>query len=267
MLRREQLPALLNHMAGNKRAHLAPEEIEQRRQLLRSYKLTEKAIAALEKQKPDLYDAAEIQNRLVELQSHGFAKPEVLINKMPTILALTTARVRAQINDLKTIREVTDWTPLIETCPAILTYSFSENIAPKLRVLRRLIRMYEVPVQLSDLIRRNSSVLTSSREKLLVLARILRSYARSPHEVSHTMVRDLMFTNLEDVMLAVVENEGNDIALTDLVAEAKDLADNNSHLSREDKRGLIADHAPVEGSVEDAILARYHRGFLSGESK
>lgn len=232
-------------------------ELETRRRHLLSLKLTEKAIAIIAKEKPDLYTVGEINDRFKNFYDLGFSNPATLINTSPTLLSLLPDRVRQSVEAFRPY--VKDPVAFIESTPPLLTYSFEKNLEPKIKMLSRLVELYHLPYTATEIIRRNNAILTSKIDKLWVLARVLEKYAQSPTEVTHGAIGDLLFSNLEDVMNAVKEAEGRAVTLPDFIKEVKNVKKRNT--SKEQKVETIDEMSFEAGSKEDKIHSRYWKGY------
>ena len=245
-------------MARKKTGSLTPEELEQRKKYLAERGISKKAIAMFEGKRPNLFTIDEVDERMKNLATLGVEDPGALINTKPEILTLTSATVTQKLADLQKVLP-DKAVALVESCPAVLTYSYQENLAPKIRLLTRLIKLYHLPWSLGELIRRNNSLLTSRIDKLYVLVRVLHHYFTDARDITHKNISNLLFENLEDVVLTFGEMGAEDLTFAEFLQEVGRAKD--SRLPKAEKIKMIAELAPDEGSDEDRVLASYHRGY------
>ena len=196
---------------------LSSQEIKNRRDHLLSIGLSEKTIEKIPQTKPPLYSKDTVNNTIQGLKDRGFANPE----------------------------------KMIATLPPVLNLSF-ENIDGKIKMLDKLINLYKLDFTPVEIIEVNYSIFSSKIDKLWVLARIIREHAESAGEVDNKLFRNLLFSNLESVVLASRTKEG--LSLDEILAEAKIIK--RDLPSPEEKRELIS-----QLPESDLVKKRFERGY------
>ncbi|MSR68604.1 hypothetical protein EXS66_02350 [Candidatus Saccharibacteria bacterium] len=91
---------------------------------------------------------------------------------------------------------------LIEKFPQILSYS-PENINRRVRLFGRLVRIFDSPINPVEMMEQETALFGTKLDKLLALTRIVRNSLHVSDEIDRKLIHDIVFANLEDVMLAL----------------------------------------------------------------
>ena len=150
-------------------------------------------------------------------------------------------------------RGFSDPTKMITSSPAILGLAF-ENIDRRLKMFNKLISYYGLPLNAVDLMENNYFLFSSKVDKLWVLARTLKEFDLKPEEVNSKIIKGLVGSNLENVLVALKgKQEGEDIgAFMRRVRAIK-----KRKIPREEKRRIVKD----EFDGFEKIKHRYFRGY------
>jgi biotin operon repressor len=177
-----------------------------------------------------------INKKIEFLQELGFKNPVSLIEKLPQILGYSTESIKNKLNLLQELG-FNNPVGLIEKFPAILGYS-GNNIATKVRLLRRVIKLYNLPYTPQEIIEYIPGILSINVDKILVLIRVFREFAQDINEVSKSNITLLLFSNLENLLLAVDSFEDKTkVGIKEIIKTAKEFKSQN--LPKEEKRRLI----------------------------
>lgn len=201
--------------------NIKPQEIAARRIAFSATGFSEEWINALGIQRPTLYSPQVLGEHLAGLEERGFSNPR----------------------------------KMIESFPAILGYAF-ENIDAKLRLLGRITRLYNAPYTPQQLMETQKAFFSTKIDKLVVLARVLRSFAESVDEVSLSVIKRILFSNLEDVLVAIDRTPaGKTTSLNELLKLTKTVK--AEQIPKEEKKEVI-----LQGLIEHPkIRSRYLHGY------
>jgi len=113
-----------------------------------------------------------------------------------------------------------------------------------------------VPFTAQELMEKHTALFSTKIDKIVVLARVLAKTAQGPQDITNTVISGLIFSNLEDVLLAVdMIPDGEDVnpeMLLKMVSKIKARG-----YTKEEKTDRIA-----EGLKQDSkIRRRYFRGY------
>lgn len=246
-----------NIMARTTKPYVSEAELKNRENGLLDLGLTQKTVDKLREKMPSLYTKAEASERITGLKNLGFSDPVAMINALPQILNLHTSTIKDKVEKMSA--EIPNALAFMEACPATLTYSPEANVGKKIKMVDELVRLYKLPFTTAEIIRRNNSILSSSMDKLWVVARILKKYTDSPADLRHKHISNLLFENIENVLIALEETEKEDLTFNRFLDAVKKVKKRN--LPNEKKQELIEQMSFQEGSENDKIHARYFRGL------
>lgn len=200
-------------------AEVKAEEVAKRRAAFLGTGFSGSWIDTLQELRPTLFAPEVLHAHLIGLKERGFSNP----NKM------------------------------IESSPAILGLAF-ENIDRRLNMFNKLISHYRLELSAVELMEGNYFLFSSKIAKLWVLARTASEFNLKPDDVNAKLVRSLVGSNLEDVLVALkAEHSGEDIeGFMRRVRAVK-----AQKIPKEEKRQIIADE--LEGF--EKIKRRYFRGY------
>ena len=250
-------------------------------------------IKAMEKN-PRIFNltSENIQNKLIELHNQGFIDPLVVVEKNPLILNLSPENISDKLNELlnlgfndpvrliEKMPAILGYTPeknqnklvllgnlgfndpirLIEKMPAILGYS-SENIKRRVSLFGKLANLYNPLINPVVLMEQEAAMFGAKTDKLLVLTRIAKNSLNDPSEINVKLIHDMIFTNLEDMMLALSEigeeqhNTGPRYTSQDLIARAKQIK--AQKIPKDEKRAEIEKAEYIDPKVKQ----RYFKGY------
>ncbi|MDP2693209.1 MAG: hypothetical protein Q8O88_06280 [bacterium] len=196
-------------------------------------------------------------NRKIEgLRKRGFANPEKMITISAAVLGYSFENIDDKIAGLKE-RGFANPEKIIAIYPGVLSLSF-ENIDKKIKMLDKLINLYKLDLTPVKIIEANINILSSKIDKLWVLARVIRENAKNIDEINNELIRNLLFSNLESVVLAV--KTGENLSLKEILAEAKKIKIEIPSIK--EKRELIS-----ELPEDDMTRKRFERGYPPGKNK
>jgi len=202
------------------------------------------------------YGWENIDGKIEGLKERGFKDPVKIITSLPTVLGLGWENIDGKIEGLKE-RGFKDPVKMITSLPTVLSYSW-ENIDGKIKMLRRLIAIYGLSFTATEAIEKNLSLLGTKIDKLWVLARITRETAESPEQIDHKLINKLLFSNLENVILASRTRAG--MAIREVITESKRIK--KQGMSKTKKRERIA-NLPAN----DKVKQRYFMGYPMKKQK
>ena len=200
-----------------------------------------------------------INNKLAELHNQGFNSPIALIEKLPSILNYSPKNIDNKLAELHN-QGFNSPIALIEKAPSILNLS-PKYINRKLRMFRRLIYIFDSPIDPIALMEQETALFGTKIDKLWTLTRIARNSLQTANEIDRKLIHDILFANLEDVMLALEEIGDNqetdtpDYTIQQLVSKAKEIK--KQKIPKDSKREMIknADH------IDEMVKKRYFRGY------
>jgi hypothetical protein len=125
----------------------------------------------------------------------------------------------------------------------------------------RLIYIFDSPIDPIELMEQETALFGTKIDKLWTLTRIARNSLQTASEIDRKLIHDILFANLEDVMLALEEIGDNqetdtpDYTIQHLVAVAKEIK--KQKIPKYSKREMIknADH------IDYMVKKRYFRGY------
>lgn len=258
-------------------------DFEQRKQILRKFGFTEQFILDALRVDPALFPVDSVKEKIKGLEQLGFSDPVKLIIKCPPIFHYSITSIQEKIEWLKErgfkdpVKMVTgspmiiglkyqnieqrisffagqgftDPIKMISICPPFLNYSL-DNIKEKIKILDKLISLYHLDCTTVELIENNFGLLGSKIDKLWILARIIQETARGTEEVNGNLIRKLLHSNLEDVILASKVKEK--MKIEELLASIKQIKERN--IPKEEKRNEIA-----QIPKGDKVRKKYFRGY------
>jgi len=144
---------------------------------------------------------------------------------------------------------------MIESFPAILSYSLEENIKRRIKLIDKLIQLYQLPFSATSLVEQDPFLFSSKIDKILVLVRILREYKVRPPAPNTNIMRSLLHLNLESVLVALNESPKEHETIKDFIKRARSV--HRQKLPKEQKRQIIE-----QGLSEfEKIKSRYLKGY------
>ncbi|MBI5421789.1 hypothetical protein HZA44_01495, partial [Candidatus Peregrinibacteria bacterium] len=196
------------------------------------------------------YSFENIDEKLKRLREMGFAEPVRLVEKFPGILSLSLDNINDKLKGLKT-RGFDKPVKLVERKPVIVGLNF-KNIDWKMKMLSRLISLYNLPFTVTGMMERHTAFFGIKNDKLRILTRIAKEASHRLEEVDNGLIKQLLFANLEDEIIASRQKPGmNPKELLFAIGTVK-----KRQLSREEKREII-ETLPKE----DKVKRRYFRGY------
>lgn len=196
------------------------EELIARRNAFVNNGFSLKWISALELQRPTLYSLLVLESHIQGLRERGFTNPNKMIESLPPILGLAF-----------------------------------ENIDRRLRLLDKLIKLYNLPFSGTHLMEQESFLFSTKIDKILVLVRVLREYKVRHYELTDKVIKRLLRANLEDTLIALDSPSDPNEKIEDLIRRTRSV--NRQKLPKEEKRKIIK-----EGLLEfEKIKQRYFRGY------
>ena len=217
-------------------------------------------ITLIERHPPILsYSPENIQNKLAELRSNGFKDPIMLIEKFPSILSLAPENIQNKLGELRS-NGFKDPITLIEKRPTILSYS-PENINRRVRIFGRLVQIFDSPIDPIELMEQEPGLFGTKIDKLLVLARVAQNSLHTASEVDRKLIHDIIFANLEDVMLALEgigeaqHSTAPQYTIQDILARVKQIKAQKT--PKDTKRSEIESAEYIDPKVKQ----RYFRGY------
>jgi len=238
---------------------LSPENIQNKLTELKGNGFKD-PITLIEKFPPILgYSPENNQNNLTELRGNGFKDPITLIEKFPQILGLSPENIQNKLTALKS-NGFKDPITLIEKFPRILSLS-PENINRRVRLFGRLVEIFGSPINPIAMMEQEAGLFGAKLDKLLVLTRIAKGSLHTASEIDRKLIHDIVFANLEDVMLAL-EGIGESqhsaepqYTIQDILARVKQIK--AQKIPRETKRAEIESAEYIDPKVKQ----RYFRGY------
>jgi len=192
-----------------------------------------------------------IDAKIEGLKQRGFSDPQKMITSLPQILGYGFENIDAKIEGLKQ-RGFSDPQKMITSLPQILGYGF-ENIDEKIEYLNRVIRTYKLPLSPISLIENILSILGTKMEKLKVLTRVLRRCDVEKEKISEKIIRKIIFSNLEDVLVAVQELDREKEYISQFLKRVDSIK--KRKISKEKKRETI------KIIPDEKIKRTYFRGY------
>ncbi len=235
------------------------DELETRRAFLISSGFTPEWVNNLQHARATLYKVEVVQDHLHGLTQRGFKNPNKMIESSPAILGYAFENIDAKLAGL-TQRGFKNPNKMIESLPAILGLAF-ENIDRKLNMIRKIFSSYKLPFQAPDFIEKESSLISSKIDKLWVVARICRTYLTTPEQIDVRLIHNLMFANIENLLVAIQKNP-NIHTIAELLLNAKEIKKQN--LDKSEKRRIIMEDQKSEIAN---IFRRYLRGYPPREEE
>ena len=197
------------------------EEILARRNAFIANGFSKEWVDALQQKRSTLYSSVALENHIEDLKTRGFSNP----------------------------------IKMIESSPTILGYNLEENIKRRVKLLSRLITLYQLPFSAISLMEQDSFLFSSKIDKILVLVRILREYKVMRYELTDKVMNQLLHTNLECTLIALDSPSHPNEKIEDLIRRSKSIS--RQKLPREEKRRIIKD-----GLAEfEKIKTRYFKGY------
>ncbi len=202
------------------------------------------------KKSKTLYTEESLQNTIKWLKERGFKDPIKIISSYPTILGLGFDNIDNKIKWLKE-RGFKDPIKMIVSDPTILGYWF-DNIDDKIKLLNKIIKLYKLNFTAIEAIENNLNILGSKIDKLWVLVRIIKEIAKNSTEVNNQLIYKLIFSNVEEVILA--SRSKVNLTLNDLLLKTKNIK--KEKISKDKKYDLI-----LKLPEKDKVRIRYFRGY------
>lgn len=235
---------------------LKAEEIVRRKFHLLGLGFQKERISLIMKEHPALYDPIAIDNHILGLRERGFSNPNKMIKSFHPISSLAFENIDSKLAGLKK-RGFSNPNKIIESSPAILGYTF-KNIDRHLKLLNRLIHLYHVQFTAQELMENQNALFGSKIDKLVVLTRVLKKFISNPQDVTNTTINRLLFSSLEDVLIAVdMVGARKNLTMNEFIKLVKEVK--AAGLSRERKQKQIE-----QGLQNDPkIKSRYLKGYSS----
>ena len=205
------------------------------------------------------YSPENIDNKLTNLRNQGFTNPIALVEKQPSIIGCSPENINNKLTNLRN-QGFTDPIALVEKAPSIINLS-SENINRRIRLFRHLVNMFDSPINPIELMQQELGLFGSKIDKLLTLTRIVRNSLQMASEVDRKLIHDIMFANLEDILLALEEigdkqeSDMPDYTIQQLVAKSKYIK--KQKISKDIKRDRIKESE----HIDEKVKKRYFKGY------
>lgn len=204
------------------------------------------------------YSEQNITDKVKFLKDQGFKNPVKLMTSFTGIFGLSEQII---IDKLKILKDRGFENPqdLIESLPTLIGLS-EENLVRRLRFLDKAIKLYNLPFTTQSLMEHNLALFSSKFEKILVLARVLREYHVNRSSLTTNLMRDLLYSNLEDTLIALSERKGYE-TIYEFLKRVREVKQRT--MSKEDKRKVIA----KDFESFDKIKRDYFRGYPETEGQ
>ena len=205
------------------------------------------------------YSPENIDNKLTELRNQGFTNPIALVEKQPSIIGLSAENINNKLTNLRN-QGFTDPITLVEKAPPIISLS-PENINRRIKLFRHLVYMFDSPIDPIELMQQELGLFGCKIDKLLTLTRIVRNSLQMASEVDRKLIHDIMFANLEDILLALEEigdkqeSDMPDYTIQQLVAKSKYIK--KQKISKDIKRDRIKESE----HIDEKVKKRYFKGY------
>ena len=193
----------------------------------------------------------ELEARANALLDAGFSREWIDDFKKLRPALYAAEKIDAKIEGLKQ-RGFSDPQKMITSLPQILGYGF-ENIDEKIEYLNRVIRTYKLPLSPISLIENIVPILGTKMEKLKVLTRVLRRCDVEKEKISEKIIRKIIFSNLEDVLVAVQELDREKEYISQFLKRVDSIK--KRKISKEKKRETI------KIIPDEKIKRTYFRGY------
>ncbi|RJQ24769.1 hypothetical protein C4577_07095 [Candidatus Parcubacteria bacterium] len=211
------------------------------------------------------YAFENIDAKLAGLGERGFGNPKKMIESLPAILNYTFKNIDAKLAGLRE-RGFGNPNKMIESSPTILCYTF-KNIDRRLHLFSKLIRLYNLPFDPTELMERDSSLFSNKIDKLMVLVRILRDYKVTLPDLNEEVMNEevisrlvklisrLVKLNVEDTLVALSVPHDKNESILGLIHRTSSIR--KQKLPKDIKRQII------QASLDEAskIKSRYFRGY------
>ncbi|MBI2798214.1 hypothetical protein HYX70_02850 [Candidatus Saccharibacteria bacterium] len=200
-----------------------------------------------------------VGERLDSLTSQGFHSPVSLIEKQPNILKYAPESIQGKLDSL-TSQGFHSPVSLIEKQPSILGLA-PGNIQKRVVLFSKLVGLFNSPINPVKLMEQEAGLFSTKIDKLLVLTRIARNSTADASQVDRKLIHDIMFANLEDVLLGLEDlgeeqqNANPNYTIQQLLARAKEIK--KQSLGKNTKRARIERAAELDPKVK----ARYFKGY------
>ena len=200
-----------------------------------------------------------VHERLDSLSAQGFKDPIALIEKQPPILNYSPENIQNKLAELRG-NGFKDPIALIEKQPPILSYS-PENINRRVRLFGGLVRVFDSPINPVEMMEQETTLFSTKLDKLLVLTRIASSSLHTASEVDRKLIHDIVFANLEDVMLALEDigeaqhSTAPQYTIQDILLRVKQIKAQKT--PKDNKRAEIQSAEYIDPKVKQ----RYFRGY------
>ncbi len=201
------------------------QEISRRRSSFLSIGFSESWIDSLQESRPTLYAPEIVRGHIDGLSQRGFSNPH----------------------------------KMIESSPAILGYAF-ENIDRRLKMFNRLISHYGLQFDAIELMEGNYFLFSSKIDKLWTLTRILAEFQLRPDDVTSKLIRNIVSSNLEDVLVAL-KNKPHGEEIVEFMRRVRTIK--KQKIPKVEKRQIIKD----ELAGFDKVKRRYFRGYPQVDSR
>lgn len=200
-----------------------------------------------------------IQYKLQQLKLLGYTDPVHMIEQQASIVSLSIENVQNKLTKLGLLGFANPIS-LSERYPVVLSLS-SENINRRVQLFTRLIHIFDSPIDPTELMEQETALFGTKIDKLLVLTRIARDSIQTAAEIDKKLIHDILFANLEDVLLAleyigeVQDTSHPDYTIQNLVRISKDIK--KQQLPKDTKRRQIADSTYLDTKTK----RRYFKGY------
>ena len=196
------------------------------------------------------YTFDNIDQKLEGLKQRGFSDPVKIITSLPQVLGYAFENIDQKLEGLKQ-RGFSDPVKMITNFPSVLGLAF-DNIDRKLSMLKKLIKHYDLKLDAVEVIENFPTFIGRKADKLWAIARIFCETAKDPSEITESKIRELLFKNIENLILAVRSKEN--MRLNEVLNKARQI--NKQKLPKSEKRKRIA---ALPDS--DMLKKRYFRGY------
>lgn len=200
----------------------------------------------------------ELDDRLKKLRALGVSNPARLLKMFPAAPLYDPETLVDKIDHLRS-EGFDDPLGLVERYPSILGFA-PETVTRKLRFLGGLIAVLGVEYDTVSLVEKSPNIMSSKRDKTVVLARIAGNSTDGPESFKPERITSLFITNLECILIAlhrigVARGKSPAYSMQELRKIARGVREEK--LSREAMRDTIRDSEYIDSKVK----RRYFRGY------
>jgi len=199
------------------------------------------------------YAFENIDEKIEGLKQRGFDNPVKMISSLPPVLGYAFENIDEKIEGLKQ-RGFDNPVKMISSLPPVLGYAF-ENIDKKIRTFAKLLNKSKIEISPIRLIENILPLLGTKDEKTMVIARVISKYCTDKSEVSTKLIRKLIFCNIEDVLVTMIETENELLTMPEFIKKVD--AVKKRKLLKTEKRGIINGRLPESNKIKRKYFKSY----------